>query len=999
MIFNKKAFSILVFVLLFFVSIVGVAADNIDDITVGEENQIYATENVQGTFTDLNTAMGLAGENGVVNLTGDVQRADGEGFVNGININQKNLTINGNGYSIIGTSPDGTTGRIFYINVPEVTLINILFINGNSTSSGSLGYGGAIYAYNNAQNLTMVDCTFDNNVATIGSSLFNVANYVTMNGTTVFTNNYASGSAAVHNRGDNFTMVGTTSFINNSAGSSYGAFGNSGDNFIMNGTNIFMDNSAGSSYGAFGNSGDNFTMTGTNHFINNSAGSSYGAFGNSGDNFIMNGTNIFMDNSAGSSYGAFGNSGDNFTMVGSTSFINNSAQSTGAFYNNGINFIMNGTNIFMDNFANAYGALVSSGVNFTMIGINTFINNVAVNNYGAIRSSGADFTMTGTNTFENNKAGQDGGAIYSSGDNFEISGESSFVGNEAGYSGGAIYNTGNDAAILGTTSFTNNKANRTGGAIYVRDGHRFTIEGAYFESNVAVEDGGAIYIRELDVFVVGDSEFANNSAGISGGAVYNRDAHNMVFGDVNFTGNNAPRFGGAIYSMDSFNFIMNRVIFEANSAYRGGAINNEYSDDMFITESEFINNVAEDGTAVWLERGLAIIDISEFTGEGTIIYNDLGKMYLNNNTINSDAPGIYNYGTILSEVIMTINNNGSYIGYMLDDFLLDAFLTDDNGNVIIGQNITIQIGDIEDIPIADSLANGTYEGVYTIMRSDESLITGLYAGGNNLTVRTARLSVAFTYYFETNDVDKYYMGSQRLEIYFGDSLGRPAAGEEIKITINGVTYTKTTDANGTAYLNIKLDPGTYTAVTTATRTENITQRSVNNSVVVKTTIFGDDVFKFFRNGTEYYVTLLDGEGNPLVGANATININGVTYQRTTNGSGVAKLNINLDPGYHILTAEHPNGLKTSNIVYVIPVLEAYTYSRADGGVDLVVRVVDGQGTPVQGENIRINIHGWISNLITDMLGFVRLDVSLESGHYLATAYSSATDVSTIVIVP
>ncbi|WP_409199694.1 hypothetical protein [Methanobrevibacter sp. DSM 116169] len=946
MIFNKKTFSILVFVLLFFASVAGVAADNIDDTIVGEKNQIYATTSSEGTFTNLSSAIATAGENGVVNLVGDVQRGNLEtGFTNGININQKNLTINGNGFSIIGTSPDGQTiGRIFQITAHGITLINITFKNANYTT----GYGGAIYTTTNAENLTITDCTFENNHAYSRGGIYNQAKY--------------------------FSMNGTNNFINNSALYEFGAIQTTGDNSSMNGINIFINNFAVRNYGAFFNSGANFVMSGDNVFINNSATNNVGAFRNSGDNFTMSGINIFINNSVENNYGAFFNSGANFVMSGDNVFINNSA-------------------------GNNYGAFFNSGANFVMSGDNVFINNSAGNNYGAMSNEGANFSINGTNVFEKNEAGQYGGAIGNTGNNFEISGESSFVGNEADYSGGAIYNTGNDVTITETSIFVNNKANRTGGAIYVRDGHRFTIENAYFENNVAVEDGGAIYIRELDVFVVGDSEFVNNSAGISGGAVYNRDAHNIVFGDVNFTGNKAERFGGAIYSMDSFNFIMNCVLFEANSAYRGGAINNEYSDDMFISESQFINNIAEDGTAVWLERGLAIIDISKFTGEGTIIYNDLGKMYLNNNTINSDAPGIYNYGTILSEVVMTINSNNSFIGYMLDDFLLDAFLTDDNGNVIVGQNITIKVGDIEDIMIADSLANGTYEGVYTIMRSDESLITGLYAGGNNLTVKTARLSVAFTYYFETNDVDKYYLGSQRLEIYFGDSLGRPAAGEEIKITINGVTYTRTTDINGTAYLNIKLDPGTYTAVTTATRTENITQRSVNNSVVVKANIFGDDVFKFFKNGTEYYVTLLDGEGNPLAGVNATMNINGVLYHRLTNASGIAKLNINLDPGYYILTAEHPNGLKISNSVYVIPVLNAYTYSRGDGGIEYVVQALNGQGTPIQGENIRINIHGWISNLVTDMLGLVRLDVSLESGHYLATAYSSVTDVSTLIIVP
>lgn len=47
----------------------------------------------------------------------------------------------------------------------------------------------------------------------------------------------------------------------------------------------------------------------------------------------------------------------------------------------------------------------------------------------------------------------------------------------------------------------------------------------------------------------------------------------------------------------------------------------------------------------------------------------------------------------------------------------------------------------------------------------------------------------------------------------------------------------------------------------------------------------------------------------MVNTKVKFNINGVLYTRETNGEGVAKLNINLNPGEYILTSIHPNGLQ------------------------------------------------------------------------------------------
>ncbi|SDA71205.1 carboxypeptidase-like regulatory domain-containing protein [Methanobrevibacter millerae] len=92
---------------------------------------------------------------------------------------------------------------------------------------------------------------------------------------------------------------------------------------------------------------------------------------------------------------------------------------------------------------------------------------------------------------------------------------------------------------------------------------------------------------------------------------------------------------------------------------------------------------------------------------------------------------------------------------------------------------------------------------------------------------------------------------------------------------------------------------------------------------------------------------MDNAGNP-VGANVSVifNINGVFYTRYTNASGVARLNINLNPGEYIITAEY-NGYKASNTIKVLPTLKAKDLSmKYKDGSKFNVTVLNGSGNPL-----------------------------------------------------
>ena len=131
---------------------------------------------------------------------------------------------------------------------------------------------------------------------------------------------------------------------------------------------------------------------------------------------------------------------------------------------------------------------------------------------------------------------------------------------------------------------------------------------------------------------------------------------------------------------------------------------------------------------------------------------------------------------------------------------------------------------------------------------------------------------------------------------------------------------------------------------------------------------------------------MDDNGNPVgKGVSALFNINGVFYNRTSDENGYVKLNINLRPGDYIITAEY-NGYKVSNNIKVLPVLVGSDLTKQV--FDLTpfsVKLVDGQGFPLIGKVITLNINGVMYNRTTDLLGYARLNINLWPGQYIVTS--------------
>ena len=189
-----------------------------------------------------------------------------------------------------------------------------------------------------------------------------------------------------------------------------------------------------------------------------------------------------------------------------------------------------------------------------------------------------------------------------------------------------------------------------------------------------------------------------------------------------------------------------------------------------------------------------------------------------------------------------------------------------------------------------------------------------------------------------------------------------------------------TNEDGIAMLSINLNPGNY--IITAIHPNGL---MISNNITVLSTVMGEDIIKEYRNGTQYYAVALDGNGNPLVGVNVTFNINGVMYTMVTNEEGIAKLNINLDPGNYIITVIHPNGQMISNNIVIIPaniVITSNTTILVGNDKKYTVTLKTVGGSPVSSAEVYFYINNNRYVVVTNELGEATLDLSsLPLGEY------------------
>ena len=398
-----------------------------------------------------------------------------------------------------------------------------------------------------------------------------------------------------------------------------------------------------------------------------------------------------------------------------------------------------------------------------------------------------------------------------------------------------------------------------------------------------------------------------------------------------------------IYGEDLSMYYKNGSRYEVSIYQDGKLINSQNNDSKVIFNVNGVNYTKE------LVNGKASIGINLNPGNYTIT-----TFYHYTDGLATKTNNIEVLSTILANDVVKFFRNGTqYCAKFLDGCGSPLV----NASVVFNINGVFYKKQTDDNGMAKlniNLRPGVY--ILTAMHPDALMY------GSNITVLSTILA---------NDVVKFFRNGTQYCAKFLDGCGSPLVNASVTFNINGVLYKKQTDYEGIARMNINLFPGKY--ILTAMHPDGL---MYGYNITVLSTIHGDDIVKFFRNGTQYCAKFLDGCGSPLVNASVTFNINGVFYKKQTDDNGMARLNINLFPGEYILTAIHLNGEEKANIIKVLTTISAEDISLIENksGV-FVLKTHDGA------RNVSITINGVEYIVQTDDGGVATLNVSLSKGNH------------------
>ena len=323
-------------------------------------------------------------------------------------------------------------------------------------------------------------------------------------------------------------------------------------------------------------------------------------------------------------------------------------------------------------------------------------------------------------------------------------------------------------------------------------------------------------------------------------------------------------------------------------------------------------SVPEDGT------GSVIVTINGTDYKGTVV-NGTAKVIipgLDEGTykVVTFYTGDNKYDSMIVNGTITVNKNtkttltmDNLVKYFNGPQKLMAKLVDGFGNPIANATVYFTINGKVYARITDE--NGTASIAIRLLPG-EYKASALFNGTKDHDKATANATVTVKSTIFGNDTTLYFRNGTQYMAKFLDSDGKALANTDVKFNINGVFYTRVTDENGIARLNIRLDPASYII----TAYNPVTGEQKANNITVLPRIIAKDLSMKYLDGSTFNAALVDGQGKAISGVNITFNINGVFYHRTTDADGVTKLNIRLMPGEYIITSMYDECWASNKII-------------------------------------------------------------------------------------
>ncbi len=236
-----------------------------------------------------------------------------------------------------------------------------------------------------------------------------------------------------------------------------------------------------------------------------------------------------------------------------------------------------------------------------------------------------------------------------------------------------------------------------------------------------------------------------------------------------------------------------------------------------------------------------------------------------------------------------------------------------------------------------------------------------------------------------------------IKVTLHNGLGyAPGQGKIVKFTVNGKTYSAKTNSKGVASLKLPtLKAGTYTVkykfagnnfykASSASDKLYILPSKTPTYTVKSSTTFGE------KSNAPFKVALTSGSV-PLVGKTVTLNVNGKTYDKTTDSNGVVSVPINLTAGKYTITYAFKGDSKvnsktdSSKLTVKERTATKITWKSGtsfyQGAQTYKVLLSDKNGKALEGKAIKLTVNSRTYSATTASNGYATFNVNVAPGSY------------------
>ena len=441
---------------------------------------------------------------------------------------------------------------------------------------------------------------------------------------------------------------------------------------------------------------------------------------------------------------------------------------------------------------------------------------------------------------------------------------------------------------------------------------------------------------------------------------------------------------------------------------------NPINDEMHSNNIEVLPTIFADDLNMNYRNGRftahVIDDMGNPLSGSNVTFNINGVFYNRTSDSNGDARLNINLN-VGNYIITSTNYKGLSISNAIGVNKANTTITGDDAYIILGtdRNYTVSLIGENNKSIENSEVYFKYDDIYQTVITNENgeatiTISNLSAGtysieygfaGNDNYLKCenySKLIVAnSTVILIGSDLNMYYKDGSKFRAKLTDLESNPLANQTITFTLNGVQYNRTTNSDGVASLTVNLLPGTYEVSYTYSKLNAPDYNEGLNTIVVKKVpakFLAEDLAIEFGDSAYYAVTLVDSNNNTLNNTVVAFKINGVSYNRTTNASGVAKLHLSLNVGYYEIVTSLDNLIysakpATNHILVNGTILESQNLTMVAGTVaDFSAVLYNAYRKPISGATIDFSYAGRLTSAITDSNGVATISISnLSKGVY------------------